>query len=78
VEEGESSKELKDPLVVTGFVEWCARHFAEPAASNEDFQINIKPNHEKELTIEFEVQPQLEFYDFLELLLIYIYIFFFN
>ncbi|EFX77206.1 hypothetical protein DAPPUDRAFT_248021 [Daphnia pulex] len=55
VEEGESSKELKDPLVVTGFVEWCARHFAEPAASNEDFQINMKPNHEKELTIEFEI-----------------------
>uniref|UniRef100_A0A0P5SHU1 Regulatory-associated protein of mTOR n=1 Tax=Daphnia magna TaxID=35525 RepID=A0A0P5SHU1_9CRUS len=55
VEEGETSKELKDPLVVTGFIEWCAKHFAEPAASNEDIQLNSKPNHEKELSIEFEI-----------------------
>lgn len=47
---------MKDPLIVTRFVEWCARHFAEPSASNEDFQLNAKFNQEKELTIEFEVR----------------------
>lgn len=55
VEEGDNSKDMKDPLIVTGFIEWCARHFAEPSASNEDFQINAKANAEAELTIEFEV-----------------------
>lgn len=46
---------MRDPLIVTGFIEWCARHFAEPAASNEDFQLNAKANNEAELTIDFEV-----------------------
>ena len=42
-------------MIVTGFIEWCARHFAEPAASSEDFQLDAKANIEGELTIEFEV-----------------------
>lgn len=54
-EEGENSKEIRDSLISTGFIEWCARHFAEPAASTEDFQTDNKPNNETELTIEFEV-----------------------
>lgn len=50
--------------MVTGFIEWCAKHFAEPAASNEDFKLNAKPVHEKELSIEFEVPVMIiKFYN---------------
>lgn len=54
-EEGESLKEMKEPLITTGFIEWCSRHLAEPASFNEELQPNANLNNEPELLLEFQV-----------------------
>jgi len=60
-EEGESQKELSDPIITTGFIEWCARQLAEPAAGgSDDVQSQAKPDQAPDLT-EFEVFPKFFF-----------------
>lgn len=56
-EEGEPPKDIQECLITTGFIEWCARHLAEPSASNEDIEPSASRNHNEttELALEFEV-----------------------
>jgi len=56
-EEGESQKELSDPIITTGFIEWCARQLAEPAAGGSgDIQPHTAgPDDAPDLT-EFEIR----------------------
>ena len=46
---------MKEGLITTGFIEWCARHLAEPAASNDDLENSTTRKNETELALEFEV-----------------------
>lgn len=54
-EEGENHREMREPLITTGFIEWCSRHLAEPASSNEELQPNASLNIESEMSLEFQV-----------------------
>ena len=51
---------MSDPIITTGFIEWCARQLAEPAAGGSgDIQPHTAgPDDAPDLT-EFEVSIQL-------------------
>lgn len=54
-EEGENQKDLSDSIITTGFIDWCARQLAEPAAGgSDDIQPHTGSDHTPDLT-EFEV-----------------------
>lgn len=55
-EEGENQKDLSDSIITTGFIDWCARQLAEPAAGgSDDIQPHTGSDHTPDLT-EFEIR----------------------
>ena len=54
-EEGESQKDLSEAIITTGFIEWCARQLAEPAAGGSDDIQSQTSAHEISEPAEFDV-----------------------